>query len=178
MQGVQHSLRKLLTSHNFAGSDPFAAYTIAVRHQLVEEIKITAGWTFSVSLLDMPLTDDHRYITGFEFFQLIKLHTRRAKEYIDIIKGSTASIKCPGCSRRNDDKVPNWWRDWESRACSEIQKRPSTRIVFSPTFIAKSAKAVTEGSANPCFECPLNMHGSQTLLETLRMKLDLLPIVL
>lgn len=177
MPGVQHSLRNQLTSQPFATSDPFTAFTIAVRHQLVEEIKITAGWTFSVSLLDMPLTDEHRYITGYEFFQLVKLHRRRAKELLDIIKSHTLSIKCPGCSRQMDDQSTIWWKDWEARASVEIQKRPCTRIIFSPTFIAKSAKAAIE-SQNPCYECPLHLHTSQPLLESLRMKLDSLSIVL
>jgi BTB/POZ domain len=177
MHGVQHSLRKLLVSQSFVASDPFAAFTIALRHQLVEEIKIIAGWTFSVSLLDMPLTDDHRYITGFEFFQLLKLHRRRAKEFIDTIKSFAPAIKCPGCSRRNDDQSTNWWKDWEARAFFEILNRPCTKIVFSPAFIAKSAKAVIENTS-PCFECPLHMLSSQTSLETLRIKLDSLAIVL
>lgn len=177
MPGVQHSLRNQLVSQPFSTSDPFTAFTIAVRHQLVDEIKLTAGWTFSVSLLEMPLTDDHRYITGYEFFQLVKLHRRRAKEFNDIIKAYGSTIKCQGCSRRDDDQSSVWWKDWESRAFVEIQKRPCTKIVFSPTFISKSAKAAIE-SRNPCYDCPLHMHTSQASMESLRMKLDSLTVAL
>jgi len=177
MLGVLHTLRKLLVSDEFAIRDPFSAYTIAVRHQLTEEIKITAARTFSVSLLDMPVTNDHRYITAFEFFQLIKLHRKRAKEFTDLIRLAAPSIKCPGCSRRNGDQSTIWWKDWETRAQSEIQQRPCTKITFSPAFIAKAAKAATEGSTS-CGDCPLHMHNSQFALDMLRLKLDSLPIVL
>jgi hypothetical protein len=177
MEGVSQTLRTLLVSHKFASSDPFAAFTIAIRHQLIEEIKVTASWTFSISLLDMPLTEDHRFITAYEFFQLLKLHRRRAKEYADTIRTFGQSIRCPGCLRRNDDQGCLWWKDWEARAFEEVQKRPCTKIVFSPAFIAKSAKAAIENRA-PCFDCPLHIHSSQNSLETLRMKLDSLPIIL
>lgn len=176
MPGVLHSLRRLLISHDLAAVDPFVAYTIAVRHQLPDEVKITAARTFSVSLLDMPLTDDHKYITGFEFFQLIKLHRKRAKDFIDVIKGSGSLFRCPGCSRRTNHSA-NWWQDWETRACVEIQKRPCTKIVFSPAFVAKSAKAAVENQT-PCLDCPMHMHSSQHCLETLRMRLDSIAIIL
>lgn len=177
MPGVLHAVRHVFQSHSSVHLDPFAAYTIAVRHQLTEEIQIMASRTFSVSLLDMPLTDNHRFITGFEFFQLLRLHRRRAKEFIDIIKASGTTFKCPGCLRRPGDQTTNWWKDWEARACLEIQHRPSTRLAFSPAFIAKSAKVAVEDTV-PCRECPLHMHSTQPLLELLKMRLDAIPILL
>jgi len=183
--GPLHTLCQLLVSPRFTNMDSFRCFTIAVRHQLPKEISATAAQTFNISLLDMPVTEDHKHLNGFEFFKLIKLHQRRSKEAQDIIKVGRAQFRCPGCYRRTSPGSSIWWNDWENRACEELKKRPSTKIIFSPTFISKSAKAAVDNSSSfnnasavmstRCTDCAFDILNSQHGLEMLKAKIDALP---
>jgi hypothetical protein len=179
MQGPLQTLREWLVSAKYTTSDAFRLFSIAVRHQLTEEIPAILKKTFKLCLLDMPVSDDHRFITGYEFFKLIKIHQKRCREAQEVIRSARPSFKCPGCSKKTTTLASTWWNDFEQRACEELQRRPSTKIIFCPAFIAKSAKILNDPNvpaASRCNECAIEMINSHGILESLRNKIENLPV--
>ncbi|KZT38163.1 hypothetical protein SISSUDRAFT_962784, partial [Sistotremastrum suecicum HHB10207 ss-3] len=147
LSGPLHTLRSLLLSPQFTSSDPFRLFCIAVRHSLSPEITLIIPHTFTLSLLEMPLTPSLHHISAHSFYRLLRLHQRRSSLAKEIIHSARANFKCPGCNATHlvnggSSVYPSaWWNDWESRAFEELDKRPGTGVVFSPGFVARSAKA-------------------------------------
>ncbi|KAF8506210.1 hypothetical protein JB92DRAFT_2736596 [Gautieria morchelliformis] len=157
------SLRQLLLSPKFVKNEPFRVYAFACQHGVDEEANIASGHTLTMNILDAPLMEELKFITGYEYHQLLNLHRSRGKAAQDLLV-CHPTIRCPGCSRVYP---PKWWIDWSTQAKVELRRKPTTNIIFSLAFLAKSSRAW-------CQYCGASILKSPFLL-ALKKRIDDLP---
>ncbi|CCM02328.1 uncharacterized protein FIBRA_04420 [Fibroporia radiculosa] len=163
------SLRRLLVAPEFVEAAPTRVYAIASRFELEEEAKIASRYTLGINILDCPLHDDFKFITAYSYHRLLVLHHQRSKAAVELLKISD-QVKCMQCngSSYNSFSAPKWWDDFQRRAREELAVRPTTDVVFSMTFLARSAQA-------GCTRCAGSILDSYHFLEDLKRKIDELP---
>ncbi|PCH40796.1 hypothetical protein WOLCODRAFT_24271 [Wolfiporia cocos MD-104 SS10] len=163
------TLRALLVSPRFVESAPTRVYAIASRFELEDEARIASRYTLTTNVLDCPLHDDLKHITAYAYHRLLDLHRRRAQAALELLKLSD-DVKCMQCNgaRYGVFCAPKWWVDFQGRAQEELRARPTTDVVFSMAFLAKSAAAGCERCAGSI----LDAHG---FLESLKKQIDALP---
>ena len=163
------TLRKLLVEPRFAESWPTRVYAIASRFDLEEEAKIASRYTLSINVLDCPLSEDLKHITAFQYHRLLDLHRRRAKAAQELLRISD-HIKCMLCNGTHYGVLlaPKWWKDFEERAKEELSLRPTTEVIFSMAFLARSGQA-------GCERCSGSILDSYHFLEELKKRIDDLP---
>ncbi|KZT06441.1 uncharacterized protein LAESUDRAFT_736864 [Laetiporus sulphureus 93-53] len=149
LSSVVENLRKLLIAPRFVEKYPTRVYAIASRFELEEEVKVASRYTLSVNILDCPLHDDLKHITAYAYHQLLNLHHQRAQAAQALLQCSE-DVKCMQCNGTRygcSFGPPRWWRDFEERAKEELRMRPTTDVIFSMAFLAKSAQAGCERCA-------------------------------
>jgi hypothetical protein len=171
MQSAIDSLRKQLVAEKFVIHYPTRVYAIATRFDLEEEAMTASRHTLSMNLIgdDCPLSEDLKYITAFSYHRLLILHRKRAKAAQEEVSNTKVTcLQCNGGPYSAFSGPPKWWVDFERRAKEELSLRPTSCVIFSSVFLAKSAIA-------GCPKCPESILGSWSSLEKLKAKIDDLP---
>lgn len=165
---VDH-LRTLLVAPRFLEADPLRVYAIACRFDLEDEARIASRHTLHVNVLDAPLTDDLKFISAFQYRQLLNLHRRRAAAALELLH-IPDEVKCMMCNGTHYGAFhpPRWWKDFEERAKKELAARPTTDIVFSMPFLAQSAQA-------GCERCAGSVLAAHWFFDQLKRSIDELP---
>lgn len=169
MSDSTSKLRKLLISPEYLQSSPTRVYAIACRFELYEEAKIASRHTLRANILDLPLSDDLKYISAYDYHRLLDLHRHRVASALDLLR-ITPNIRCPQCSLTHygNTGTPKWWEDFDMRAKEELHKAPITDTIFSMRFLARSAVA-------GCHRCGASILESYEYLLEIKASIDELP---
>ncbi|KZS91193.1 hypothetical protein SISNIDRAFT_414320 [Sistotremastrum niveocremeum HHB9708] len=169
MQDATSKLRKLLISPEYLQSSPTRVYAIACRFELYEEAKIASRETLRSNILDLPLSEDLKYISAYDYHRLLDLHRQRVAAALELLR-ITPNIKCPQCSLTHygNTGTPKWWEDFDMRAKQELHKAPITDTIFSMRFLARSAVA-------GCQRCGASILESYDYLLEIKASIDKLP---
>lgn len=169
MAVVIDSLRRQLVELRFVKEYPTRVYAIAARFDLEEEAKIASRYTLGINVLDCPLHDDLKHITAYSYHRLLDLHRRRAEAAMALLQLQD-NVKCMKCNgtQFHAFNPPRWWLDFEERAKEELRVRPTTDVVFTMSFIARSAQA-------GCERCAGSILDAHIFLENLKKSIDDLP---
>ncbi|KAH9482238.1 hypothetical protein JR316_0004336 [Psilocybe cubensis] len=164
------ALRSLLLSSRFLQLSPIRVYAVACRYGFWEEAKIASRHTLSVNLLDAPPTKEFKYISAYEYHQLLTLHKTRASAAIDLIR-APEDFKCMQCngSAFTMNDAPKWWHQFEKKAKAELAVRPTTEVIFGMEFLFKAAQS------SGCSRCPESVLDSWKFLQHLKESIDALP---
>lgn len=164
------ALRALLVSVRFLRSSPIRVYAIACRYGLDEEARLASRHTLSVNLFDGTPSRDLRYITAYEYHQLLSLHKNRSSAAIALLQipRETKCMQCNGSAFTMDDP-PKWWSEFEKKARAELMVRPTTDVIFGMEFLFKAAQA------SGCSRCPESVLDSWKFLQYLKESIDALP---
>jgi len=65
--------------------------------------------------------------------------------------------------------APRWWYQFEKAAKEELEKRPTTGVIFDMEFLFKAAREAG------CSRCPESVLDSWKFLKRLREAIDDLP---
>jgi len=163
------TLRRLLITPSFLQEAPLRVYAIACRFDLEEETRIASRHTLRTNILDAELSEDLKYITAYSYHRLLNLHRRRAQAALGVLQLED-DVKCMQCSASHYGALspPRWWTDFERRARDELSVRPTTEVIFSMEFLAKSANT-------GCQRCPGSILDSHPFLQRLKERIDELP---
>ncbi|KAI0692559.1 hypothetical protein BC835DRAFT_1277544 [Cytidiella melzeri] len=163
------ALRDLLLSPAFVEKEPLRVYAIACRFDLEQEAKVASTHSLAVTVLDSPLSEDLKYITAFQYRQLLDLHRSRAAAAQELLI-LHEDVKCMMCNGTHYGQFipPRWWKDFEQRARKELSTKPTTGTIFTMAFLAESAKA-------GCERCATSIFEAGWFLDQLKQSIDDLP---
>jgi len=167
---VTDVLRRELVTPKFLHASPLRVYAIACRFDLDEEARIASRYTLVQNVIDAPLEEDLKYIDGFSYHRLLKLHSARVSRAQKLLK-IPENIKCMQCngSQYSFHGSPKWWYEYEKRALEELAQRPTTDVIFELEFLFQAA------SATDCPRCPESVLDSWRFLKDLKQRIDDLP---
>jgi BTB/POZ domain len=167
------SLQRLLLSPKFVENEPTRVYAIACRHGLEEEAKIASSHTLNVNVLDGPIVEELKFITAYDYHRLLALHRSRSTAAQNYLLMCYTDTRCSQCSDGEFGltKPSRWWVDWTTRAKEEVRRKPTTNVIFSLAFLAKSSKA-------GCERCAASMLKSHESLLALKKRIDGLPVTI
>ena len=170
------ALRAMLMSPSFLGTDPIRVYAIARRFDLDEEATVASKWTLNVDLLgddndepDCTPSLPHpslRYISAYDFYQLLVLHRRRAKAARALLV-IPDDIKCMQCNESvfTMNSPPKWWKDWVGSAREALGTRTTDRA-FGADHLFEVARRTG------CAGCTESVLHSWTFLMELKGRID------
>ncbi|KAF4619703.1 hypothetical protein D9613_004845 [Agrocybe pediades] len=167
------SLRTLLLTPRFLRSSPIRVYAVASQYDFIEEAEVAARHTLSVSLLDAPPCEDLKYINAYDYHQLLRLHQDRSAAAVSLLK-TPENVKCMQCNGSvfTMHDAPKWWSHFENAARKELEKRPTTDVVFGIDFVFKAARE------SGCSRCPESVLDSWKFLAGLKEVIDGLPAMI
>ncbi|EAU82742.1 hypothetical protein CC1G_10647 [Coprinopsis cinerea okayama7 len=172
-EGAVSMLRAWLITPQFLHSAPVRVYAIACRYELEDEAKVASRYTLGVNLLDVPLSDELKWISAYHYHQLLVLHKRRAQAALGYLKDVKGDLKCMQCNGSNFHlqlpTPPKWWTEYEARAREELSLRPTTDVIFRLDFLYKAA------AKGGCPRCPGSVLESWKFLMDLKNAIDDLP---
>jgi hypothetical protein len=161
---VMVELRKhLISPQLLTPESSLRVYAIADRFDLEDERQAASRASLSVDLLNAPLSDDLKHITGYAYHRLLVLHRRRAQSAVALVKGKTVP-NAGRCNNYNYCNGNSWWPDYVRRAEEELSKR-STADVFTEEFVSKSSG---------CGSCQMR---TLPFIRTLKAEVDALPCI-
>ncbi|KAI0797181.1 hypothetical protein C8Q75DRAFT_791015 [Abortiporus biennis] len=166
------SLRRTLVRPEFVKESPMRVFAIACRFDLEEEIRVASRHTLNINLLQCPLSEDLKHITAYDYHRLLNLHDQRAEAAVEVLARIPVpdDVKCMMCNGTHYGILiaPKWWDDYRQRAMEELKERPTTAVIFTMPFIARSAQA-------GCQRCAESIIGAQWFFDRLRKEIDSLP---
>ncbi|KAF8891841.1 hypothetical protein BD779DRAFT_151993 [Infundibulicybe gibba] len=166
---VLSSLRRVLVSPPFVEEEPMKIFSIACRYEFENEAKIASRYTLRQNVIEGPLTDDLKYISGYSYHRLLELHRTRARAAQKLLQPSN-DLKCSQCNGTGFTLYgcPRWWCEFEARAREELAVRPTSDVIFGIEFLAKTL-------AVGCPRCPASLFESTGFLQELKQQIDSLP---
>lgn len=173
------ALRAELISPCYLSEDPLRVYAIAQRFDLDEEAVVASAWTLDMELLggedngNTPPALPHpslRYMTAYDFYQLLVLHQRRSKAARALLVVPD-DIKCMQCNSSvfTRDAPPKWWTEWVSSAKEEMGKKVVSERLFGVDYLFEVARRTG------CAGCTESVLHSWTFLMELKGRIDELP---
>lgn len=172
IEGVMHSLKRILVSPTFMEREPLRAYAVACMYGHEAEAKIASRHCLKIDiLLQAEAYEELGMISGRDLFRLIKLHQTRGTEILSILHNSYPSA-CTGHGATIG--MPLWWTEFKARAKEELRARPLTDTILQPGFLAA---CVTHGVNGGCTQCPMNYLSAATQARLVQIKglIDALP---
>jgi len=168
MASVLQSLRNTVITPSFLNSSPLRVYAMAARYDFEEEMKVASRATLNNCVLEEPLCDDLKFINGQALFRLLSLHHRRTKAIKEAFTTFSLTLTTKRCPSALCQK---WWADFKLRAFEEVAERPTTKVIFSLSFLNLNGENRTCGAAyNP--PCAMRIPSC---LEELKQQIDDLP---
>ena len=164
------SLRRQLVSEQYLKQSPMRIYALAVRYDFEQEAKLASKHTLGINILDEPLSDELMFISAYSYHRLMVLHHTRAEAAKKLLR-LRDDVKCMECDGPYGafSAGPKWWPDFQMRASEELSARPTTDVIFTSEFLAKTFEQVK------CSKCPLSLIKSWSFLGELKREIDELP---
>ncbi len=171
------ALRARLISSSFLGMDPIRVYAIARRFDLDEEATVASRWTLNVDILgdeygnndELNLHPSLRYISAYDFYQLLVLHRRRAKaaRALLVIPDDIKCMQCNG-SVFTMNSPPKWWKEWVGSAKEGLGTKnfAMTDRIFGVDYLFEVARRTG------CAGCTESVLHSWTFLMELKGRID------
>jgi hypothetical protein len=172
-------LRATLMSPSFMGMDPIRVYAIARRFDLDEEATVASRWTLNVDLLgddndELSCTPSlpHpslRYISAYDFYQLLVLHRGRAKAARALLV-IPDDIKCMQCNESvfTINSPPKWWKEWVGSAREALG---TTNFAMTDRFFGVD-HLFEVARRTGCAGCTESVLHSWTFLMELKGQID------
>jgi len=168
LEGMMHSLRRILVSPIFVEKEPLRVYALACMYRYETEAKIASRHCLKTDIVHQAeLYEELAMISGRDLLRLIKLHQTRATAILSILNGSGPST----CAGEPTGGGPIWWTEFKNRAREEIRVRPLSEIIFSTGFLAG---CVNVGGVCPACAANYVSSATQARLVQLKGKIDTL----
>lgn len=168
MKSACQSLARLLVfPPKSMKEQPIRVYAIACRYGLDEAAKLASSYTLHVNILDATPIEEIKFITGYDYYRLLRLHRGRGAAAQSLVASAASPFKCPACGNPS----PKWWTDWSTRAKEELRLRPTTEVIFSQPFLAIEAIEAQK----ECEICETMLPSAHTVLLVLKEHIDKLP---
>ncbi|KAF8504221.1 hypothetical protein JB92DRAFT_2738252 [Gautieria morchelliformis] len=172
LDGVTHSLKRILVSPAFVDEEPLRVYALACMYGHEAEAKIASRHCLKIDILvQAELYEELSMISGRDLLRLIKLHQTRAAAILEILNGYGPSF-CTG--HGSSSGGPLWWTEFKTRAKDELRVRPMTDTILQPALMASCVNYAFNGG---CQQCPMNYlsNATQARLEHIKTLIDALP---
>ncbi|KZO97309.1 hypothetical protein CALVIDRAFT_536331 [Calocera viscosa TUFC12733] len=158
IQAVVTRLRKELVKEEFLYAHPIRVFSAATSWDLEREASLAAE---ASGILDLSTLspEDLRGVSAVDYVRLVKLHKRRRAEILQAVE-FWLSRRCKTCQHSN-----SWAAQFRARAVAEVQRRPSTKVIFGEDFMGRNA------AAGACSSCDLHfafVEGWKELVEMCR----------
>ncbi|KZT51965.1 hypothetical protein CALCODRAFT_442277 [Calocera cornea HHB12733] len=158
IQAVVNRLRKELVKEEFLYQHPIRVFSAATAWGLDTEASQAAEASGVLDLSTLS-SEDLRGVSAVDYVRLVKLHKRRRAEISQALE-FWLSRRCKTCQHSN-----SWAAQFRARALAEVQRRPSTKVIFGDDFMGRNA------AAGACSSCDLHfafVEGWKELVEMCR----------
>ncbi|KAG8817882.1 hypothetical protein FRB91_003484 [Serendipita sp. 411] len=173
LSSVTNTLRRHLLSPLFLHRHPLRVFAIARRFDFLGEASEASRASLDVDMFSVPISEELRYISAYDYHGLLTLHYSRSQATRDLLssRSKDCPLRCVQCSYDDSggyELPPRWWLVFEKRAKQELRRRPLTDIIFSMQFLSKCANA-------GCPSCGTSILNSFEFMECLKAEMDALP---